>query len=60
MDRFQPRLSLSLQFPGGELVTAALRPFKDGAWRQAADEAEVAPFVRTPPMSRVFTALQPD
>lgn len=38
MHRFQPRLSLSLQFPGGELVTAALRLFKDGAWHQAADE----------------------
>lgn len=38
MDRFQPRLSLSLQFPGGELVTAALRLFKDAAWHRAADE----------------------
>lgn len=35
---FSPDSPSSLQFPGGELVTAALRLFKDGAWHQAADE----------------------
>lgn len=43
MDCFQARLSLILQFPGSEFITAALRLFNEAAWRRVPDVAEIAP-----------------